>query len=794
MNAFHATLMREWRRMTSRRLYFGVCLILPLFALFFMATIFGNGSMRELPVGIVDKDNSAASREIIRRMESVPTFHVTEIYSDEVTARRDVQQKHIYGYLVIPHRFAQEATSLTYYYHYALLSVGGELMAAFEKSLAGVSVAPLVMQAEAVGVTPEEIETFLLPIEENSHPLHNPDLNYSIYLSQPIFFVLLQIIILLVTVYTFGSELKFRTTQEWLATAHGNLGIAVVGKLFPYSCIFSAIAIAANYTFFGTLHIPLAGSIGLLNLTTILFILATQALALILFSLFPRIAIIISIVSMIGSLGATLSGITFPVSAMYKPVYLFSYLFPVRHFTESIQAIGYFNAGIATIWPNWVVLMLFPLLAIALIPLLDWWMNKEKRRSDIPSEQPHQSFQEKIHSPTWHHIIYKEWRRIVENPAVLLVLSGGVLFYGVLYNYMYAPNVVRKVPIAVVDLSHSSLSRQYIRWLNATPQTDVRYRTPNLPEARKLLKEGKVDGILYLPSDFETRVNRGEQAVYTLYANTDAFLTFKSLQEATTHVMLALNETYREKGIIFLPPEGWIAIAAASPIPIRGRVLYNITGGYGSYLIPAVLVIIIFQTMLMAIAIVRGEEAERQRRRAIAEKNMIVTKKKKGVSVSNWIMAFRLLVGRSSVYVGLYLIFSLFLFGLLPALFPIPHLGNAWNLLILLTPFLLATAFFGMTMSRWFTDAEAPLLMITFFSVGYIFLSGISYPLELMPWYWQVAHALFPATPATLAFVQIHSMGASLSDIWPQLITLWIQVMVYGVLGVFAIQRNLKGG
>ena len=157
-------------------------------------------------------------------------------------------------------------------------------------------------------------------------------------------------------------------------------------------------------------------------------------------------------------------------------------------------------------------------------------------------------------------------------------------------------------------------------------------------------------------------------------------------------------------------------------------------------------------------------------------------------------MAFRLLVGRSSVYVGLYLIFSLFLFGLLPALFPIPHLGNAWNLLILLTPFLLATAFFGMTMSRWFTDAEAPLLMITFFSVGYIFLSGISYPLELMPWYWQVAHALFPATPATLAFVQIHSMGASLSDIWPQLITLWIQVMVYGVLGVFAIQRNLKGG
>ena len=163
---FRSVLLREWRRMTSRRLYFGVCIILPLFTLFFMATIFGNGQMENIPIGIVDQDNTASSRAIARNISAVPTFKVTRHFVNEEAARKAVQKKEIYGYLSIPPKFEQDAISgknatLSYYYHYALLSVGGELMAAFETSLAPVSLSPIVMQAVALGVEQHKITTIL---------------------------------------------------------------------------------------------------------------------------------------------------------------------------------------------------------------------------------------------------------------------------------------------------------------------------------------------------------------------------------------------------------------------------------------------------------------------------------------------------------------------------------------------------------------------------------------------------------------------------------------------------------
>ena len=138
-------------------------------------------------------------------------------------------------------------------------------------------------------------------------------LDYSVYLSQPFFFVLFQVLILLITVYAVGIEIKFRTADEWLFVAKGNMVTAVLGKLLPYTIIFILIGWLANYVMFGILHIPFQGSWLLMNMLTALFVVATQALGLFLFSLFPAISLIISIVSMVGSLGATLSGVTFPV-------------------------------------------------------------------------------------------------------------------------------------------------------------------------------------------------------------------------------------------------------------------------------------------------------------------------------------------------------------------------------------------------------------------------------------------------------------------------------------------------
>ncbi len=776
-------LRREWQRMTSRRLYLGVCLVLPLFCLFFMATIFGSGQMENIPVGIVDQDNTSTSRQIARNIAAVPTFSVTRHFTDEAAAREAVQRKEIYGYLSIPAGFEQRATTgmdatLSYYYHYALLSVGSELMAAFETALAPVALSPIAVEAISLGVSQEQITTFLLPVQSSIHPLYNPDLDYSVYLSQPFFYVLFQILILLMTVYAVGSELKFYTAQEWMTTARGNIVTAIIGKLLPYTFIFSVIGILANYVLYGVLHIPFQGSLLMMNLMTVLFIIATQALAVFIFSIFPRIAYIISIVSMVGSLGATLSGVTFPVTSMYPAVHAASYLFPVRHFTEIAQSMLYFDSGFGYYWQSAALLMVFPLLALLILPRLRQWILKHEKEA-APCTQANDSTPLSLAD-----IISREWRAISTNPAILLVLMGGIFAYGLLYNLMYAPNLVRKTPVAIVDNSHSALSREYIRLLNATPQASVYALTPNYLEAKEWLKQSKVDGILYLPADFDARVGRGEQSVFSVYAATDAFLNFKNLQEASSRVMLAVNDAHRAEGAVFLPPQGLLAVASSAPVNVSGTALYNYTEGYGSYLIPAVMIIIIFQTMLMVIGMVTGEEAEKYPKgKVVGERTSI--------SCSAWHKALYNISGRTFVYVMLYIIFALFLLGLLPHFFSIPNIGNGRDIITMMIPFLIGTSFFGLAASRYFTDSEAPLLMIAFFSVGYIFLSGVSYPLELMPWYWQAAHYVVPAAPAVLAFVKLNSMGGDMADIRPEMITLWIQVFVYFLLSLWVFRKKI---
>ena len=152
----------------------------------------------------------------------------------------------------------------------------------------------------------------------------------------------------------------------------------------------------------------------------------------------------------------------------------------------------------------------------------------------------------------------------------------------------------------------------------------------------------------------------------------------------------------------------------------------------------------------------------------------------------------RIVIGKTFVYCMLYAVFALFLLGLMPVIFSLPDIGLRYEIVMLMIPYLLATSFFGLAASVFFTDSDAPLLMIAFFSVGLIFLSGVSYPLELMPWYWRAAHYIFPAAPGTLAFVKANSMGASVSDIRPEYITLWIQSAVYFPLACLAYRHNIR--
>ena len=366
MDNFLNVFRRELRRMTSRRIYFASCIVLPLFSLVFMATIFGHGQMENLPVGVVDADQTSLSRSIIRMVDATPELQVTKQYANETEARKAIQRKEIYGYLLIP----SGIKSLCYYYHNAMLSVGGELHSTFETILKQVSVTPIVTEAVGLGESQTNITSFLVPVSEKEMVSYNPNRNYAIYLSQPFFFVFLQVLLLLVTTYALGSESKFGTSDEWLQMAKGNIGIAVIGKLLPYTFIFMVMGVLANVVFFNWMKMPLPCSLWVMNGITMLFIMATQAFALLLYAIFPVLSLIISVVSMIGSLGATLSGVTFPVNFMDTPVYWASFLFPIRHFVEVVQSLLYLGGTFSNYWTNLVVLLLFILSPILLLPRL----------------------------------------------------------------------------------------------------------------------------------------------------------------------------------------------------------------------------------------------------------------------------------------------------------------------------------------------------------------------------------------------------------------------------------------
>ena len=397
-------LLREWRRMTSRRIYLGAAVVLPLFLIFFMATIFGDGQMRRLPIGIVDEDNTATSRSIVRSIAAVPTFDVVAHYANDAEAREAVKRREVYGYLSIPPRFEEAMVrgtdaTLCYYYHYALLAVGGEVMSAFETALIPVRMAPIVEEAVMLGDTEENIETFLLPMTADDHALYNPSLDYAEYLAVPIFYIMFQILVLLVTLYAVGSESKdclqalpstatsTKLTDNSPEHPEGRLSSVVLRllSLLPYTLIFVAEAMLANVVFFHWEHIPMEGNMGLFALTTVLFIVATQSVAVILYTLFPVLSLVISVVSMVGSLGATLSGLTFPLSAMSPVVQYAAKLFPVRHFTEAMQCMVYFDGGFSACWPQLVVLCLFPLVMVALL----YFKNAADNDNDNENENHH---------------------------------------------------------------------------------------------------------------------------------------------------------------------------------------------------------------------------------------------------------------------------------------------------------------------------------------------------------------------------------------------------------------------
>ena len=727
-NHFRAVFYRELGRIISKPLYTVVLLVIPLFTIVFLATIFGTGQISEVPVGVVDYTNSQLSGQIIDKIDASQKLSVKADckFLNEKEAHTALQQMDIYGYLVIPPDFDRKLYSgkkptLAYYYQKSLLATGEEVNGEFLTVLGDIA-------ASFIG-----IKTIAMPIEGLSYPLYNADMDFVTYISYPFIFVFLQILLIVLIVYVICTE---KGNLEWLQCANGSPWNAICGKVLPYFIIFSMYSLITNIICFGVLKIPVSQSLLPISVLGIVLIASTIAVGVLIALYIPNTPIAVSIASMYGALGATMCGVTFPIEQMDKWVQITSMFFPIRHFTHVYHNIVYLNLPFSYNVEELLLLFAFilPVLFLCTFPLHKEPYGKRSLKNILLQRS--------------------SFSKLPSIYGVILIVAGGTVGYSILYNIIYAPNIVVNVPIAVVDENHTKLSDKYIEYLDASQGVYVYTNAVDMHQAQDLINKRTVKGIIYIPPDFESRIYRGKGSSYTIFGSTASLLYYLSIQSSTTAAMLQLNTECRDDIINSLTLTQKLSLMDAPQVNILGTPLYNQKGGYATFLIPAVLIVALFQTMVMAIGVFNGGKPDNKKR---SPKNIIL-------------------------FYCIYLLISLFVTGIIPRIFNLPDLGNYLEIYLFAALFLFATALFSTVLSFFCPDSESINLIVPFFSIGLIFLSGISFPRESMPLIWQLAYYIIPCPAAITGYIKLNSMGADLYMLRPEIITLAAQSLVYGAL------------
>ena len=358
-----------------------------------------------------------------------------------------------------------------------------------------------------------------------------------------------------------------------------------------------------------------------------------------------------------------------------------------------------------------------------------------------------------------------EMKQVIRDEGVLMFCLLVPLAYPLIYSWIYNNETVREVPVVVVDLSHSQESRKFIRMCDASPDVHVTSYAADLDDAQSLVSRQVVKGIYLIPADFGTNLNRMQQGTVSVYCDMALMLTYKAIYQtamavasemgAEIQTKLAGNYTNRED------------LITTSPLEVKDVPMFNPQGGYGTSVLPAVLMLIIQQTLALGIGLAAGTARERNRYSDLVP----IHKCYGGVG--------RIISGKALCYLMVYAVMSTYLTMVVPRWFHFLQLAAWQDLLALLVPYLLACVFFGMTVSCLVHYRENVILLMVFVSVPLLFMSGVSWPQSAIPGYWQGVSWLFPSTFGIRAYVRMNSMGATLGDVMFEVRCLWLQAAAY---------------
>ena len=379
ISQFFDIVLRELNIIVRKNRIYGFCMVVfPLLLVVFFTTMLDEGLPQDLPIGVVDHDNSATSRGLIRSLDAMQNSRVMYHFASVTEARNAMQEGKVYAYLYIPDGTASKLMSgrqpnISYYYTMTCMTAGS--MASKDlKTISTLGSAALGKATlSAKGASDEQIRAALQPVTIDAHMIANPQSSYNYTLTTVFVPGILMLFMALLAAYSLGMELKFDTGKEWFARAGGNILVAILGKFIVHALVFLLVIFCYQYYIFNVLHFPHLGGVWSIVRLTLLQVAASIGFGIFAFGLMPSMRMSMSISSLWMVLGISMCGSAFPVAGMDPPLQSMSWLFPLRHYWMLYQSTVLNGFPVIDVW--------FHLVALVAFTLLPWFVLRKVKNA-----------------------------------------------------------------------------------------------------------------------------------------------------------------------------------------------------------------------------------------------------------------------------------------------------------------------------------------------------------------------------------------------------------------------------
>jgi ABC-2 type transport system permease protein len=742
-------------------LIFGV----PLFAFVVLTTVFSHPVIRGLGVTIVDDDRSDASRALVEYVAASPSLKIVDRSGTLSTAAQDIRSGKAISAIYIPPDFerdlkADRRPQVVGFYNQQFLTAAGIASSGLSDALSAAAAA--AAPSKRAAPAPASIGT----LTGETIALVNPQKNYAQFLLRALLPMIIHVVITLAAGYSVGSEFRRRDARAWLEAAGGDPVVALVGKLAPLFGIFLLIMLVEPLFLEGVLQIPFKGDVPLMVAAASLLIVAHLSLGALLQLLAGDLASGLGLAGLFVSPAFGYAGVGFPTVGMNAFAQVWSAILPLRWYMAVL--LGQAARGLP-LSESAVPFAALAGLAVlyAGLALLRMTSLQRKGRFEMtgPSDQPEIGGASRGIGGAFK----AEWRRVLGTRSAFSLLFLAPLVYGVYYPQPYLNQILRKLPVAVVDNDLSDLSRQIVETLDASGALSVVVRSRTLAEARTAIDRGKAFAAVEIPADTERDVLKGITAHIPIYADATYLFMFRSTASGVATAVGALTSELVSRGARSDGSLVKAKLASLSPADVLLQPIFNPVGGYASYIVPAAFVLILQQTLLIGAAMLTG------------------------TALATGAGAFAGVFGRAVAHLTIYLPAVALYLIVLPRIYGFSTLGHLPQLFALATVFLLATSFMGQAIGAWFTRPENATLLLLATSLPQFFTAGFAWPREAIPDAAIALGRIFPADYAIDGLVRINQLGASIWEVAHDWLGLWCLAVAYFALAVISALATRKG-